>query len=134
MIFFSFYGLQVEYDKTYKNDNVEKERFKIFKKFLSLVDDRNDAEARNGGTALHGITQFADLTQNEFVSTYLGYIDRTDGNSRALEAEAPEDIEVFWSSDNSTDDDSSNSSIVNWAEVYTTSINNQVRFFFGFVR
>ena len=38
---------------------------------LKLADARNQAEQKIGGSAIHGITQFSDLTLTEFTETYL---------------------------------------------------------------
>ena len=38
---------------------------------LILIEERNAAEAYAGGSAQHGITRFADLSQDEFASRYL---------------------------------------------------------------
>jgi hypothetical protein len=39
---------------------------------LKVCDERNEAEEVEGGTAVHGITQFADLSAKEFEDGYLG--------------------------------------------------------------
>lgn len=36
------------------------------------MDERNSAEESAGGTGVHGITMFSDLTTEEFRSNYLG--------------------------------------------------------------
>lgn len=46
-------------------------RFSVFVKNLQLIDERNDAELANGGEAVHGITKFMDLTQDEFRKQFL---------------------------------------------------------------
>ena len=52
----------------------EEERFKHFQNFLSDIDDRNEMERANGGTAVHGVTSFSDLSSGEFRSQYLGFL------------------------------------------------------------
>ena len=50
----------------YDDEKDEKHRLKKFKKFLKSVDERNAAEEKVGGSAIHGITKFADLSEEEF--------------------------------------------------------------------
>lgn len=45
----------------------ERDRYNIFINNLKLIDERNQLNSN----AVHGITQFADMTQEEFESTYL---------------------------------------------------------------
>lgn len=59
-----------KYNKTY-NDTAAEERFLSFKSSLELIDERNTAEKMAGGSAVHGITKFSDLTQEEFSELYL---------------------------------------------------------------
>lgn len=40
---------------------------------MEIADKRNAAESTSGGTAIHGVTKFSDLSQNEFEQTYLGF-------------------------------------------------------------
>lgn len=46
----------------YKSDDEEEEKYQNFKDFLKLVDERNDSEQEGGGSAVHGVTKFADMT------------------------------------------------------------------------
>ena len=52
----------------------EDERYSHFVKFLKNVDARNEKEQKKGGTAVHGVTMFSDLSEDEFKSAYLGYV------------------------------------------------------------
>ena len=36
-----------------------------------MIDERNVAEKKAGGSAIHGITKFSDLSQEEFAGRYL---------------------------------------------------------------
>lgn len=58
------------FDKRYE-DYEELTRFANFKDNLKSIGDRNMAERLNGGTAIHGVTQFSDLSQFEFENYYL---------------------------------------------------------------
>lgn len=51
----------------------ETEKFDNFEEFLGLVDERNTEEEANGGTGKHGITKFADMSEDEFSSNFLGF-------------------------------------------------------------
>ena len=60
------------FGKTYTTDSDEyATRFSYFKTTLSVIDERNAAEQAAMGEGVHGITKFADLSQEEFESTYL---------------------------------------------------------------
>jgi len=67
------------------------------------------AEANNGGSAVHGVTKFADLSQVEFES-YLGYVETTD----TLSPEYP-----------TIDEYTGAEAEVDWTGTYTTAIKDQ---------
>lgn len=50
----------------------EARRYSLFKQSLAAMDKRNAVERANNGTAVFGITVFADLSPEEFRSKYLG--------------------------------------------------------------
>ena len=50
---------------------LENRKFSIFLENLKTVDLRNELEQKNGGSAVHGITKFSDLSQDEFAAHYL---------------------------------------------------------------
>eukprot|EP00808_Paulinella_micropora_P003571 g82577.t1 len=60
-----------DYDRTYKNTDEFSKKFEAFRGFLKLADERNKANRDAGGKDVHGITKFADLTQEEFRARYL---------------------------------------------------------------
>jgi len=62
---------RAEHGKHYGTMEEEIKRFDIFVKTLKVIDERNAAEKQNGGTAEHGITRFADMTQLEFETQFL---------------------------------------------------------------
>lgn len=112
-----FDAFMTTYNRKYSTDEEESLRYANFKDFLFLIDQRNAEEKNNGGSAVHGITQFADLSQDEFEEGYLGYVANPEGSTASKHISTKE-MEFKASS--------ANSSIVNWAGVYTTSVNNQV--------
>jgi hypothetical protein len=59
-----------EYGRQYDAEE-DAERFAIFVDNLKVIDERNAAEKEAGGSALHGITKFSDLSQEEFAKRYL---------------------------------------------------------------
>ena len=104
-----------EFKKTFGKDydsKEEKERYSTFLTNLEKVDTRNEKERKAGGTAVHGITQFADISPGEFKKYYLGYVAPS---AEAKAAVQPAKVEKYTGTAKS----------VNWANVYTTSINNQ---------
>lgn len=52
-----------DHAKSYESAEEEEKRFGIFLKNLEVVKERNAAERAAGGSAVHGITKFSDLTQ-----------------------------------------------------------------------
>lgn len=60
-----------EYSKSYLTEEIETKAFAAFLDNLVVADERNSLEKQLNGTAVHGITHFFDLTQDEFASRYL---------------------------------------------------------------
>ena len=50
---------------------IESRKFSIFLENLKMADLRNQLEIKAGGSAVHGITKFSDLSQAEFESHFL---------------------------------------------------------------
>lgn len=61
-----------EFNKHYATSDEAQNRFQNFVHNLKVADERNQAERKNNGTAVHGINRFMDLTQQEFKDNYLG--------------------------------------------------------------
>jgi hypothetical protein len=40
---------------------------------MKIIDERNEAEVAAGGSGVHGITKFMDMSEEEFNTAYLGY-------------------------------------------------------------
>lgn len=59
------------HSKSYSTMSEEQSRFQKFVENLSLIDRRNAEERTAGGSAVHGITQFSDLSQSEFADIFL---------------------------------------------------------------
>jgi C1A family cysteine protease len=68
---FMWESFKREYNKNYSSMDEENHRFNTFLNNLKVADERNAAERAAGGSAVHGITHFSDLSQAEFESRYL---------------------------------------------------------------
>uniref|UniRef100_T1J5Y0 E3 ubiquitin-protein ligase n=1 Tax=Strigamia maritima TaxID=126957 RepID=T1J5Y0_STRMM len=68
-VYFAFKNFIQQHNKNYADDNEMKRRFTIFRENLKLIDELNNMER---GTALYGVTQFTDLTKEEFRKHHLG--------------------------------------------------------------
>ena len=100
-----FHEFKTKYNKSYETSYEETIRYDNFRNFLYTVDERND----NDNYAYHGITRFADLTNDEFKNTFLGYKNTTNNNAKTVYTPYYEGNETY----------------VNWANIYTTSIKDQ---------
>ena len=67
-----FENFKISHNKRYSTMEEEFNRYEIFLQTLKVIDERNQLDS-----GIHGITQFADMTQEEFESIYL---DRTIAN------------------------------------------------------
>jgi len=67
--------------KSYASEEEEAKKFQVFVSNLHLADARNEAEQLNGGTAVHGVTKFSDITPEEFAATYLRAVHPDDSSS-----------------------------------------------------
>jgi len=100
-----------DHAKSYATMAEENTRFGYFLANLKLADERNTAEAKMGGSAVHGITPFSDLSQAEFASRFL----KSDPTLRSKNAEV---VEITTAVNTS-------SGLVDWSGIYTTPVKNQ---------
>jgi len=106
---FMWNSFKADFNKNYAAGE-ESARFAIFLENLKLIDERNEAEARAGGTAVHGINKFADMSAEEFKKGYLNYRPRETNRTEDNTIEPlPEGVNV----------------LVDWTGVYTTPVKNQ---------
>eukprot|EP01035_Chromulina_nebulosa_P018338 gene18338-24029_t len=98
-----------DFGKTYETMEEEVQRFNHFLENLKIADLRNEAEIRAGGSAVHGITKFSDLSQSEFESRYL----------KADPTQKSKDAQVVTITTPPT------ASLVDWAGVLTTPVKDQ---------
>lgn len=64
---------KTQFGKKYETMTEESHRFSVFIENLRSADLRNIQEKRAGGSAVHGTTQFSDLSQAEFEAVFLTY-------------------------------------------------------------
>jgi cathepsin F len=100
-----FNDFKIRYNKSYNDTEEESMRYGYFREFLYRADERND----NDSYAVHGITKFADLSNEEFKSTFLGYLPTTNSNAKIDYTPSYEGNETY----------------VNWAGIYTTDVKDQ---------
>ena len=103
-----FGEFQHTYEKTYDMDE-ESTRFQHFQSFLKKIDENNSLEKKTGGTAVHGLTIFADYSENEFSSRFLTYQPTVGASS------VKGQVEKYTGSKTSVD----------WTDKYTTAIKDQ---------
>jgi len=108
---FMWEGFKKEHGKNYDSMDVEMRRFEIFIGNLKMVDERNAAELAAGGSAVHGITGFLDLTQLEFEAKYL----TADVSQKSSDAKVAE----------MAGEPNASSGLVDWTGKYTTPVKNQ---------
>jgi C1A family cysteine protease len=103
-------SFKTEHGRKYDTMDEETSRFEKFLENLKVADSRNDAERKSGGTAVHGITKFSDMSQTEFESNLLtsDFSMRTGSTPVILEA-AP----------------SATAGLVDWSGKLTTPVKDQ---------
>ena len=85
-----FDNFKREHGKVYATMDEEMFRFANFVENLKVSDYRNEIEFASGGSALHGITKFSDLSAEEFRTRYLGSDVRLKDGSEAKIVESVE--------------------------------------------
>eukprot|EP00341_Mesodinium_pulex_P002796 CAMPEP_0116909632 /NCGR_PEP_ID=MMETSP0467-20121206/14391_1 /TAXON_ID=283647 /ORGANISM="Mesodinium pulex, Strain SPMC105" /LENGTH=284 /DNA_ID=CAMNT_0004585027 /DNA_START=159 /DNA_END=1013 /DNA_ORIENTATION=+ len=88
----------------------EQTRYQTFVSNLKSIDERNEIERKAGGSAIHGITKFTDMSQEEFAAKFL----TADASMRTKSAEVAE-VPPYTGSSSSKD----------WTGVYTTPVKDQ---------
>jgi hypothetical protein len=66
-----FDNFKKRHNRFYSTMDEESHRYNVFVSNLKLIDERNARETAAGGNAVHGVTRFADLTQQEFADRFL---------------------------------------------------------------
>jgi C1A family cysteine protease len=104
-----FEAFKDDFSVTYQTMEEESNRYGIFLQNLRIIDERNADERAVGGSAVHGITRFSDLTATEFKNRYLRY-DSKDKVEGPI-TEVPEYTGT--------------ASLVDWTGKYTTPVKDQ---------
>jgi len=103
-----FEAFKTQHTRRYKTQDEENARFKTFVSNLAVMDSRNKAERKAGGSAQHGITKFADWTDEEFQAR----LSFSKPNSTATKFAT---VPAYTGAEQTVD----------WAGVYTTPIKDQ---------
>jgi cathepsin F len=111
-----FVKFMSDYKKVYAETREEDDRFSVFLSNLIRIDQRNEDERMAGGSAIHGITQFADLTPDEFQSKHLGALLVAPSEFDGVAPPVPGTIRFAARGVPSAR---------NWTGIYTTPIKNQ---------
>jgi len=100
-----------EWNKKYDAVGEETQRYANFIANLKIADERNALEKSANGTAVHGVTRFSDLSQEEFASRYLKSDPslREKNVNRIVLDKAPQ----------------SDLGLVDWTGIYTTAVKDQ---------
>jgi cathepsin F len=65
-----FEAFTQKYNRVYESEEVRNFRYSVFRKNMERAARNNKMD---GGSSVHGVTKFSDLTQEEFRSRFLGY-------------------------------------------------------------
>ena len=102
---------KMEYSKNYATVGEETSRFTNFLVNLRLAEKRNVEEASVNGTAVHGITKFFDLSQEEFAARYLkADVSMRTGSAPVMTVSTPVDASL---------------GLVDWSGKLTTPVKDQ---------
>jgi C1A family cysteine protease len=100
-----------EYGKSFATMEEEMSRFSHFVTNMKIVDYRNEQERLNGGSAVHGITKFSDMSQEEFQAKMLrADVTLKTSNRKVANISTPPKEDL---------------GLVDWAGVVTTPVKDQ---------
>jgi len=106
-----FEDFKATFGKRYSTMEEESRRFFLFIENLKVADSRNAAEQKAGGSAVHGVTKFSDLSQVEFETNFL----LSDPSMRSAAREVAADLPA---PDTTT-------GLVDWTGKWTTPVKDQ---------
>jgi hypothetical protein len=107
-----FEGYIAKYSKNFKDDTEKLARLDIFKKNLVKIDENNEDNVASGGNVVHGLTKFADMTFEEFQSSFL------------TASKRPTALSITHAHVSSFNGDS-DGGLVDWSGIYTTPVDDQ---------
>jgi C1A family cysteine protease len=102
-----------DFNKNYESMDEENSKFSNFLQMLKTIDERNEMERHTNGSAVHGLTRFSDMSQEEFESKFL---------NADMSQKSPDSEKSF---DEDTSMPSTTSGLVDWTGKYTTPVKNQ---------
>lgn len=92
----AFLDFQKTYGKTYSDVEFAK-RLEIFANNLERANELNAKNILLGGEAVHGVTKFSDMSQEEFHAMYLTYVPENEtAKAPLLELDGPLSAAVDW--------------------------------------
>jgi cathepsin F len=92
-----FLNFTIKYNKTYPNETEKMARYQIFKnnlEFIKSLVDTNSTDADKEQELNNGITEFSDMTPQEFQSTYLSSLNFTAINNSSDFFDPSNDIPI----------------------------------------
>ena len=101
------------YSKSYSNETEENIRYSKFTETLSVIDSRNMKEKDKGGSAVHGITKYSDMTSDEFSQVFL--VAKASLDDDVEDTGVPVNVDPYLGTDE----------IVSWVDVYTSGVHDQ---------
>jgi len=99
-----------DFGRRYDTMEEEMSRFGNFITNLKIADARNEKEKLAGGSAVHGITKFSDMSQEEFKLQFLKSDKSMKLGGEVFEVKEPP---------------KANAGLVDWSGIFTTPIKNQ---------
>ena len=111
-----FSGYISKFSRAYVSDFEKNNRFENFLNNLRAIDRNNAANIANGGEAVHGITLFSDMSDDEFATKYLTAkmptaLKKTKKLVKKVKTYPPRKADMPVSAD--------------WTGIYTTPVNSQ---------
>ena len=100
-----FESFKSQHGRRYKTQDEENASFKTFVSNLALIDERNSAERKAGGSAMHAVTKFADVSHEDFMAR--------------LNLKPSNETKKFMTVP------AASSTSADWTGVYTTPVKNQ---------
>jgi len=108
---YMFDSFKREYGFEFSTMEEEQVRFQNFVSNLKAADERNEAELKVGGSAVHGITKMSALSEVEFRKRYLG----SDVNMKAPSTNVLNYVPPYTGVE----------TLVDWTGKYTTAVKDQ---------
>ena len=112
-----FSGFQTKFSRAYSSESEKATRYRNFVDNLIMIDRNNAENVAAGGTTIHGINSFSDLSQEEFKSRYLT---ARKGEESKHGGKILRKVKKY-----DRLNENGIPSNVDWTGIYTTPVNNQ---------